>query len=64
MVFKFSDTAPLGDNFAAYSAELEQLDSTLRPVLATRLNDLAAGAEPALIWDELLAALAKTPKAP
>ncbi|MBR0857838.1 hypothetical protein [Bradyrhizobium liaoningense] len=64
MAFKFSDSAPLGDNFAAYGRELEQLDTTLGPVLAARLDDLTAGAEPAAIWDELLVALAKAPEAP
>ncbi|WP_458196809.1 hypothetical protein [Bradyrhizobium sp. UFLA05-153] len=62
MAFKFNDAAPLPDNLAAYAKELSGLEGTLGPVLAARLEDLIAGADAGEILDQLLAALAKTPK--
>ena len=62
MAFKFNDTAPLPDNLATYAKELSGLDGTLGPVLAARLEDLIAGVDAGEILDQLLAALAKTPK--
>jgi hypothetical protein len=63
MPFKFNDSAPLADNLAVYTHELAQLDATLGPVLAARLDELVAGADPAAILDELLTALTKAPQA-
>ena len=62
MVFMFNETAPLLDNLATYAKELSGLDDTLGPVLAVRLEHLIAGADAGEILDQLLAALAKTPK--
>lgn len=56
MTFKFTDTASLGDNLAAFADELVKLDETLGPELAAQLNSLAAGADGSGIWDQLFAA--------
>jgi hypothetical protein len=63
MAFKFNDSARLGDNLAVYAHELAELDATLGPILAARLDELVAGVDSAAVLDELLAALAKAPKA-
>jgi hypothetical protein len=43
---KFNDSARLGDNLAVYAHELAELDATLGPILAARLDELVAGRRP------------------